>query len=85
MTRTCSRSIPHDAEERGISDGDWVCSPAAPGETVLRAVISERVQPGVVYTTFHFPEIGRQRDHHRKFRLGDQLPRIQGDGGAGDG
>ena len=28
------------------------------GETVLRAKISERVQPGVVYTTFHFPESG---------------------------
>ena len=25
---------------------------------MLRAVISERVQPGVVYTTFHFPESG---------------------------
>ena len=28
------------------------------GETVLRAKISARVQPGVVYTTFHFPESG---------------------------
>jgi len=25
---------------------------------VLRARITERVQPGVVYTTFHFPESG---------------------------
>jgi formate dehydrogenase major subunit len=28
------------------------------GQTVLRAEISERMQPGVVYTTFHFPESG---------------------------
>jgi formate dehydrogenase major subunit len=28
------------------------------GETVLRANVTERVQPGVVYTTFHFPESG---------------------------
>ena len=28
------------------------------GETVLRAVVTERVQPGVVYTTFHHPESG---------------------------
>ena len=28
------------------------------GETTLRALISERVQPGVVYTTFHHPETG---------------------------
>ena len=28
------------------------------GETTLRALITERVQPGVVYTTFHHPESG---------------------------
>ena len=28
------------------------------GETVLRAVVTDRMQPGVVYTTFHFPESG---------------------------
>jgi formate dehydrogenase major subunit len=49
---------PHDAEERGIADGDWVGIASRAGETVLRAVVSERMQPGVVYTTFHFPESG---------------------------
>jgi formate dehydrogenase major subunit len=49
---------PHDAEERGIKDGDWVGITSRAGETVLRAVVSERMQPGVVYTTFHFPESG---------------------------
>ncbi|CAG7856446.1 formate dehydrogenase major subunit [biofilm metagenome] len=49
---------PHDAEERGINDQDWVGIKSRVGETVLRAEISERVQPGVVYTTFHFPESG---------------------------
>ncbi|MDM8358316.1 formate dehydrogenase subunit alpha [Pandoraea communis] len=49
---------PHDAEERGVKDGDWVGIQSRAGETVLRAVVSERVQPGVVYTTFHFPESG---------------------------
>ncbi|WP_024302654.1 formate dehydrogenase subunit alpha [Pseudogulbenkiania sp. MAI-1] len=49
---------PHDAEERGIKDGDWVGIQSRAGETVLRAEISERMQPGVVYTTFHFPESG---------------------------
>ena len=37
-------------------------------------MITERVQPGVVYTTFHHPETRRQRGHHRLLRLGDQLP-----------
>ncbi len=49
---------PHDAEERGIVDGGWVGIESRAGQTVLRARISERVQPGVVYTTFHFPESG---------------------------
>jgi formate dehydrogenase major subunit len=49
---------PHDAEQRGISDGDWVGVESRAGDTVLRAVVTERVQPGVVYTTFHFPLTG---------------------------
>ncbi|MBS0367575.1 MAG: formate dehydrogenase subunit alpha [Proteobacteria bacterium] len=49
---------PVDAEDRGIRDGDWVGIASRAGETVLRATITERMQPGVVYTTFHFPESG---------------------------
>jgi formate dehydrogenase major subunit len=51
-------SHPHDAEQRGIEAGDWVGLKSRAGETVLRAVLTERVQPGVVYTTFHHPESG---------------------------
>ena len=46
---------PWDAENRGISDGDLVALTSRAGETTLHARISERMQPGVVYTTFHFP------------------------------
>jgi formate dehydrogenase major subunit len=49
---------PHDAENRGINNADWVGIKSRAGETVLRATVTERVQPGVVYTTFHFPESG---------------------------
>ncbi|MBS1186541.1 MAG: formate dehydrogenase subunit alpha [Burkholderiaceae bacterium] len=49
---------PHDAEERGIREDDWVGVESRAGQTVLRATISARMQPGVVYTTFHFPESG---------------------------
>ncbi len=48
----------HDAEDRGINSGDWVGIKSRVGETVLRALVTDRVQPGVVYTTFHFPESG---------------------------
>ncbi|MES2181468.1 MAG: formate dehydrogenase subunit alpha [Pseudomonadota bacterium] len=49
---------PHDAEERGIKEGDWVGIASRAGETVLRVKVTERVQPGVIYTTFHHPESG---------------------------
>jgi formate dehydrogenase major subunit len=49
---------PHDAETRGVAEGDWVGIASRAGETVLRAKISDRMQPGVVYTTFHFPFSG---------------------------
>jgi formate dehydrogenase major subunit len=47
---------PADAENRGIKDGDWVFLRSRAGETTLRALITERVAPGVVYTTFHHPD-----------------------------
>jgi formate dehydrogenase major subunit len=49
---------PHDAEERGVVEDGWVGVSSRAGETVMRARITDRVQPGVVYTTFHFPESG---------------------------
>jgi formate dehydrogenase major subunit len=49
---------PHDAEERGVAEGDWVGIASRAGETVMRARVTDRVQPGIVYTTFHFPDSG---------------------------
>ncbi|MER2607207.1 MAG: formate dehydrogenase subunit alpha, partial [Siculibacillus sp.] len=46
---------PQDAEDRGIRDGDLVKVASRAGETALKAVITDRVAPGVVYTTFHHP------------------------------
>ncbi|MCO5063597.1 MAG: formate dehydrogenase subunit alpha [Rhizobiaceae bacterium] len=47
---------PHDAENRGVREGDWVRVISRAGETTLRALITDRVTPGVVYTTFHHPD-----------------------------
>ncbi|AXK81095.1 formate dehydrogenase subunit alpha [Pseudolabrys taiwanensis] len=47
---------PHDAEQRGVKEGDWVKLASRAGETTLRATITDRVAPGVVYTTFHHPD-----------------------------
>lgn len=49
---------PSDAELRGIQDGHWVSLCSRKGEITLKAVLSQRVTPGVVYTTFHHPETG---------------------------
>ncbi|WP_020670407.1 formate dehydrogenase subunit alpha [Amycolatopsis nigrescens] len=49
---------PHDAEVRGIRDGDLVSLASRVGETSLRAVLADRMPVGVVYTTFHHPVTG---------------------------
>jgi formate dehydrogenase major subunit len=47
---------PLDAENRGLRSGDWVRLASRKGETTLRALVTDRVAPGVVYTTFHHPD-----------------------------
>jgi formate dehydrogenase major subunit len=49
---------PYDAEQRGIREGNWVEVTSRAGAIALRAAVTERVGPGVVYTTFHHPETG---------------------------
>ena len=46
---------PLDAENRGLKDGDWTRLASRTGETTLRLDVTDRVAPGVVYTTFHHP------------------------------
>jgi formate dehydrogenase major subunit len=49
---------PHDAEERGIADGDRVMIASRMGMTTLHAIVTDRMPQGVVYTTFHHPVSG---------------------------
>ena len=49
---------PFDAEQRGVRDGDLVALASRIGEISLHAKVTERVQPGVVYTTFHHAVTG---------------------------
>jgi formate dehydrogenase major subunit len=46
---------PTDAENRGLNTGDWAKLASRTGETTLRVLVTDRVAPGVVYTTFHHP------------------------------
>jgi formate dehydrogenase major subunit len=47
---------PVDAEDRGLLDRDWVKLSSRTGATALRLKVTDRVAPGVVYTTFHHPD-----------------------------
>ncbi|MAC82158.1 MAG: formate dehydrogenase subunit alpha [Rhodobacteraceae bacterium] len=47
---------PNDAELRGVKHGDWIKLASRSGETTLKAELTDRVGPGVVYTTFHHPD-----------------------------
>ncbi len=55
MKRMCSKSIRMTPRQRGVRDGDWVKLQSRTGDTTLRAKVTDRVAPGVVYTTFHHP------------------------------
>jgi formate dehydrogenase major subunit len=46
---------PSDADNRGLKTGDWAKLASRKGETTLRVLVTDRVAPGVVYTTFHHP------------------------------
>jgi formate dehydrogenase major subunit len=46
---------PSDAENRGLKSGDYARLASRTGETTLRVLVTDRVAPGVVYTTFHHP------------------------------
>ncbi|MCJ8329071.1 MAG: formate dehydrogenase subunit alpha [Lentisphaeria bacterium] len=48
---------PKDAEGKLIRDGDMVCVSSARGKVDIKAHVTDDIKPGVLSTTFHFPEI----------------------------
>jgi predicted molibdopterin-dependent oxidoreductase YjgC len=70
---------PHDAEVRGIGDGDWIGLTSRAGETVLRARVTEKIAPGVVYTTFHFQKDAWQKRAHEERSMPKQQRRKKRD------
>ena len=48
---------PADAAKHGIAEGDMVCVESARGKVDIKARVSDEVKPGVISTTFHFPEL----------------------------
>lgn len=48
---------PKDAASHFISDGDMVCLESPRGKVDVKARLTDQVNPGILSTTFHFPEI----------------------------
>lgn len=48
---------PDDARKEGIADGDFVCVESPRGKVDIKAVLTEEMKPGILSSTFHFPEV----------------------------
>lgn len=48
---------PSDAQKEGINDGDFVCVESPRGKVDIKAVVTDQMKPGILSSTFHFPEI----------------------------
>lgn len=48
---------PDDAQKHFIQNGDWVCVESARGKVDIKAKLTDEVKPGILSTTFHFPEL----------------------------
>lgn len=48
---------PSDGAKEGISDGDFVCVESPRGKVDIKAVLTDEMKPGILSSTFHFPEV----------------------------
>ena len=48
---------PDDARKEGIADGDFVCVESPRGKVDIKAFVTDEMKPGILSSTFHFPEV----------------------------
>jgi len=48
---------PEDATKNNIAEGDMVCVESPRGKVDIKARITDEVKPGILSSTFHFPEV----------------------------
>ncbi|MBP8282372.1 MAG: formate dehydrogenase subunit alpha, partial [Chromatiaceae bacterium] len=61
---------PDDAQAKHLANGDAVRLRSPRAETLMRVALSDIVKPGVLYTTFHFPEASI---NHLTSNVGDEF------------
>ncbi len=67
---------PQDAEKLGVTEGDVVKVASRRGELTIRAKVSDRSQPGQVFTTFHYPDKAVNRLLGRVSEPGKEFPEL---------
>ena len=70
---------PDDAARLWIADGDGVSVRSRVGRIELPAQVTERIEPGHVFTTFHFPETRTNLLVGASARRQHLVPGVQGD------
>ena len=48
---------PEDAKKEGITDGEFVCVESPRGKVDIKAFVTDEMKPGILSSTFHFPEV----------------------------
>ena len=48
---------PDDATKEGIADGEFVCVESPRGKVDIKALVTDEMKPGILSSTFHFPEV----------------------------
>ncbi len=48
---------PDDARKEGIEDGEFVCVESPRGKVDIKAFVTDEMKPGILSSTFHFPEV----------------------------
>ena len=57
LTKDVLLICPEDAAKNGIADGDMVCVESPRGKVDIEAKVTDEMKPGILSSTFHFPEI----------------------------
>ena len=68
---------PKDAQKLGISEGDKVRVKSRRGEIIIKAKVTDRVQPGIVFIPFHFAEAAANKLTNSAYDPKAKIPELK--------